>query len=68
MAWPLLIEPFRIAKVYKALSVMTLRPVTLNWLCLKTGWRPIFALQFVKEMEAAGCIKKVDPLRKGEEL
>lgn len=63
MAWPLLTESFRIAKVYRALSVMTMRPVTLNWLCMKTGWSPSVALQFIKEMDAIGCIKTVDPLR-----
>lgn len=58
--WPeLLDESWHTAQALRAMSVMTVRPVTVRWLHLRTGWTAAHTLDFIRVLEDAGCVEHV---------
>lgn len=58
--WPEVPERFRTAPVLRALSRMSLGPVTGKWLLTHTGLDPLHAAELMASMRKQGCLEVID--------
>lgn len=56
--WPELDEAWRTARALRALSVMSVRPVTLRWMTIQTGWSDSHAQAFLVVLDRAHCLRQ----------
>jgi len=60
-AWPDLAETRRTAGVYQLLSVMSNRPVTRQWIAIRSRMEPWQIDALLRQLEDAGAIDVIDP-------
>jgi hypothetical protein len=62
-AWPDLAEAGRTAGVYQLLSVMSNRPVTRQWIAMRSRMEPRQVDALLRQLVAAGAVDVIDPAR-----